>query len=264
MVQMLASKDNKNIKLIRQLSKKSTRHEQQKFVAEGKKIVLEAVRFLPSDIVFVVMSKSFFEREDFCVSEISAACENIYVIPENLFDSISDTDTPQGVLAVMNMRDEKLSRLRDRKEILVLDGVSEPGNMGTAVRTAEALGYDEIYITKGSSDIYSPKTVRASMGSLFRMNFKRDIGVEDILELQKQGFSIIATTPSGNEALEKLDVPKKFAVVIGNEAHGVSDEILNLADKRVKISMDGMAESLNAAVAAGIVMHWLKKGPQKD
>ncbi len=258
MVQMLASKDNKNIKLIRQLSKKSSRHENQKFVAEGKKLVLEAVTFAPLDICFVVMSKSFFERENTAVSEILAACENIYVIPENLFAGISDTDTPQGVLAVMNMRDEKPAKNPQKKEVLVLDGVSEPGNMGTAIRTAEALGYDEVYIMKGSSDLYSPKTVRATMGSVFRMNFKRDASLEDILNLQKQGFSIIATTPSGEEALEELVVPEKVAVVIGNEAHGVSDQILKLSDKRVKISMDGMAESLNAAVASGIVMHWLK------
>jgi TrmH family RNA methyltransferase len=142
---------------------------------------------------------------------------------------------------------------------LILDGVSEPGNMGTVIRTAEALGYDGIYITKGSADIYSPKTVRATMGSVFRMNFRRNCTTDDIRKLQDMGFSVVATTPLGTTKLEEFKTPERLAIVIGNEAHGVCDEILDLADYGVKITMDGMAESLNAAVASGIVMHWLKK-----
>ncbi len=258
MALIIKSKDNRNIKMVRQLAKKSFRHETRKFVAEGRKLVLEATVFAPDDICFVVMDEGFFKRETAAVQSIEKVCSDVYVVPESVFSSISDTDTPQGVLAVVNMREEKEYKAEKLKEVLVLDGVSEPGNMGTIIRTAEALGYDAVYIMKGSADLYSPKTVRSTMGSVFRMNFKRDCTVSDIRELQEEGFSLIATTPSGEVSLETFKAPERIAVVIGNEAHGVSDEILNFADQRVKITMDGMAESLNAAVASGIVMHWLK------
>ena len=146
----------------------------------------------------------------------------------------------------------------DTKTIVILDGVSEPGNMGTVIRTAEALGFDGIYITKGSADIYSPKTVRSTMGSVFRMNFKNNCVIEDINALKDNGFSVVATTPDCDIYLENFKTPSKVAVVIGNEAHGVCEEVLNVADFKVKIRMDGLAESLNAAVAAGIAMHWIK------
>lgn len=259
MIYKISSKDNKNIKFARQLKRKSFRTENKKFIAEGRKIVLEALRFAFEDVCFIIMTDVFLDREPDAASEIEALCEKTYVVPENVFNEISDTDTPQGVLAVINMKEEQFSPSDDTKEVLVLDGVSEPGNMGTVIRTAEALGYDGIYLTKGSADIYSPKTVRATMGSVFRMKFRRNCTIDDISNLQKDGFSIIATTPGGSTKLEEFKPPERLAIVIGNEAHGVCGEILDLADYGVKITMDGMAESLNAAVASGIVMHWLKQ-----
>ena len=258
MVRIITSKDNKNIKLVRQLGKKSFRYEARKFVAEGRKLVMEAVCFAAADICFAVMAQSFFDSEKDFVQNVESKNVDIFVVSDAIFNDISDTDTPQGVLAVVSMKEESFYAGDGAKEVLVLDGVSEPGNMGTAIRTAEAFGYDKVYVMKGSADVYSPKTVRSTMGSVFRMNFKRDCLMSDILKLQEEGFSIIATSPLGEVRLEDFKAPEKIAVVIGNEAHGVCDEILEMADARVRISMDGMAESLNAAVASGIVLHWLK------
>lgn len=258
MISYISSKENKTVKLIRQLKKKSIRSKTKRFVAEGRKIVLEAVEFAKQNIDCVVVTDEFCEKEANAFELISTACDNVYKVPQSLFGELSDTDTPQGVLAVMQIPENSFVPDAECKSIIVLDKVSEPGNMGTVIRTAEAFGYDAIYLMSGCTDIYSPKTVRATMGSLFRMKFKEDCTVEDIISLKKTGFTVAATTPAGDTDLERFKAPQKTAVVIGNEARGVSDEVLQTADVRVKINMDGMAESLNAAVAAGITMHWLK------
>lgn len=259
MIQKVSSKDNKNIKLVRQLKKKSFRYENRMFFAEGKKMVLEAVEFAKANLCFVVVSETFFEENSDAVMRLDKEVEKILVVGDNVFNDISDTETPQGILGVISMPEDEFTLSQDTSEVLVLDGVSEPGNMGTVIRTAEALGYEGIYIMKGSADIYSPKTVRSTMGSLFRMKFRTNCDIDDVLALKESGFSVIATTPMGDRALEEFQRPEKIAVVVGNEAHGICDEILSKADFRVKITMSGRAESFNAAVAAGIVLHWLKR-----
>ncbi len=258
MISYISSKENKTAKLIRQLKKKNIREKTKQFVAEGRKIVLEALEYAPQSINCIVVSDEFCEKEADIFAQLSKSCENIYRVPQNLFAELSDTDTPQGILAVLEIPENSFVPDFKTDSVIILDKISEPGNMGTVIRTAEALGYDAIYLMQGCTDIYSPKAVRSTMGSLFRMNFKANCTVEDIYSLKSLGFSVVATTPAGNTNLESFNTPQKTAVVIGNEAHGVSDDILQMADYRIKINMDGMAESLNAAVAAGIVMHWLK------
>ncbi len=260
----ITGKDNKTLKLIKSLKKKSNRKEHGLFVAEGKRLAHEALFYAGERVRMVVITEEFSKRETDFVQQISDVCENIFVVTNSAFDDISDTDTPQGILAVVEIADKVLPDLKSAKSIVVLDGVSEPGNMGTVIRTAEALGFDGFYIMKGSADIFGPKTVRATMGSVFRMKFKTDCTLQDIKELKNMDFTVISTTPSGDTVLEKMDIPKKTAVVIGNEANGVSEDILEASDLKVRISMDGLAESLNAAVAAGIAMHWIKNSSKKD
>ena len=141
MVRIITSKDNKNIKLVRQLGKKSFRYEARKFVAEGRKLVMEAVCFAAADICFAVMAQSFFDSEKDFVQNVESKNVDIFVVSDAIFNDISDTDTPQGVLAVVSMKEESFYAGDGAKEVLVLDGVSEPGNMGAAIRTAEACGY---------------------------------------------------------------------------------------------------------------------------
>ena len=260
----ITGKDNKTLKLIKSLKKKSNRTEHGLFVAEGKRLASEALHYAGARVKMVVVTEDFLEREADFVKEASAVCDNIFVVTNSAFGEISDTDTPQGILAVVEMADKAVPDLESSKSIVILDGVSEPGNMGTVIRTAEALGFDGVYVMKGSADIFGHKTVRATMGSVFRMKFKTDCTLQDIKELKDMNFTVISTTPLGDTVLEKMDVPEKTAVVIGNEAHGVGDDVLAVSDLRVRISMDGLAESLNAAVAAGIAMHWIKNSSKKD
>lgn len=257
MIYNISSKHNQTIKTIRQLKRKNIRTEEKKFIAEGRKIVLEAFENIPERIFCLSASETFAKAEPDIIKKADEICGKVFVVPDGLFDELSDTETPQGVLAVVSICEEETCPLQNVRKVVILDGVSEPGNLGTIIRTAEALGFDGIYLTKGCADIYSPKTVRSTMGSLFRMKFKANCTAGDIKELQGQGLVLIATTPAGDTVLEKFSPPEKFAVVIGNEAHGVSAEVLELSDFKVKITMEGRAESLNAAVAAGIAMHWL-------
>ena len=258
MVTRITGKDNKTLKFIKSLKKKSTRLEFGKYVAEGRKIVAEAFEYVPKDIFSIVMSEGFAESEMKTVLRAQELCDKVFILSEQAFVDIADTDTPQGILAVINMPKTEFLPDEHTGDIVVLDGVSEPGNMGTVIRTAEALGFDGLYLMKGCADVYSSKTVRSTMGSVFRMRFRTNCSVEDVTELQKKGFCVVATTPGGEIAMEKMEIPSKTAVVIGNEAHGVCSEILDASDMRVRITMEGRAESLNAAVASGIVMHWIK------
>lgn len=260
MILEITGKDNKTLKLIKALKKKNNRIEQGKFVAEGRKLALEAFEYAPSDIYCIVVTREFLEKEAEFMVVAESVCDKVFVVSEQMFNDISDTDTPQGILAVINMTAKEFTLSETARDIVVLDGVSEPGNMGTVIRTAEALGFDGIYLMKGCADIYSSKTVRATMGSVFRMKFKTGCDLTDIEELKKDGFTVISTTPGGETVLEEMSVKGKTAVVIGNEAHGVCSRLLELSDLRVKITMEGLAESLNAAVAAGIAMHWIKSG----
>ena len=263
MILEITGKDNKTLKLIKALKKKNNRIEHGKFVAEGRKIVLEAFEYVPNDIFCIVATREFCEKEAEIMTTAESVCDKVFVVSQQMFADISDTDTPQGILAVINMTDKEFTLSEATRDIVILDGVSEPGNMGTVIRTAEALGFDGIYLMKGCADIYSSKTVRATMGSVFRMKFKIGCEPADIEDLQKSGFSVISTTPGGDTVLEEMSVKGKTAVVIGNEAHGVCRQLLELSDMRVKITMDGLAESLNAAVAAGIAMHWIKTCREK-
>ncbi len=258
MIVEITGKDNKTLKFIKGLKKKNNRIEQRMFVAEGRKLALEAFEYVPQDIYCTVVTREFLEKEAEIMAFAESICNKIFVVSAQVFDDISDTDTPQGILTVVKMSAKEFTLSEGARDIVILDGVSEPGNMGTVIRTAEALGFDGIYLMKGCADIYSSKTVRATMGSVFRMKFKTGCELTDIEELQKKGFRVISTTPGGETVLEELSVMGKTALVIGNEAHGVCSKMLELSDLRVKITMQGLAESLNAAVAAGIAMHWIK------
>lgn len=258
MIYRISGKDNKTVKSVKALHRKSGRYDAGRFIAEGRRISEEAFSYAADRIFCTVVSESFSLHEPETVRRAESVSGRVYIVPDAQFGAISDTDTPQGIMQVMEMSAETLNVTEDMTHIAVLDGISEPGNMGTIIRTAEALGFDGLYLTKGCVDIFGSKTVRATMGSLFRMKFKCGCNDSDIAALREKGFSIAATSPSGETALEGAPCGGKCAVIIGNEAHGVSESLLGMSDMRLRITMDGNAESLNAAVAAGIVMHWIK------
>ena len=169
-----------------------------------------------------------------------------------MFSALSDTETSQGILAVCKMAYYNMEDI-SCDTLLVCDEVSDPGNLGTLIRTAECSGVGGIILLKGTVDPYSPKVVRSTMGSVFRMPMYF-AQVED-LKKHLSDYSIIATVLDGSRDLYDIEFPEKVAVVVGNEARGVSDEVAKMAQIRTLIPMCGNAESLNASVAGSIVMY---------
>ena len=253
MEKFISSRDNKIIKLLISLQKKSGRVKHSLYIAEGKRLCNEAFIWAKDKIDFIVVSDSFYKENNVDLNDT-----DIYILPDDLFSKVSDTETPQGILCVLkyNLTPSSLS---GSDNILILDGVSEPGNMGTILRTAEAMGFFDIYITKGSADIYSPKVIRSTMGAIFRLNFHFADNYNFIDTLKKAGYKIITTALHNSINLDETTVYSKNAIVIGNEANGVSSTIMEKSDIITRIEMAGNAESLNAAIAAGIVMYKFSK-----
>lgn len=257
MITKITSRDNQVLKTIRSLHHKKGRAQTGLYFAEGVRLVNDAITFASDKVRLVIVSESYFSNNEFYITGLDNSGKKIYITEDKIFADICDTETPQGIATVLEIPNEATPDFSSMGYALILDGVAEPGNMGTIIRTAEAAGIDGIFLMKGCVDIYSPKVVRSAMGSVFRTKFfKADI---DTLEsLKAEGFKIAATALYNSKPIEDAVFDGKRAIVIGNEAHGVSDEILSKADISVRIDMCGKVESLNAAVAAGIAMYMLR------
>ncbi|OQB12223.1 MAG: putative TrmH family tRNA/rRNA methyltransferase [Firmicutes bacterium ADurb.Bin193] len=236
----ITSPANKLFKDTKKLLTHSGRVSQGLFIAEGARIANEAV--LSGSAEYFIINESFGEMQ----SDIP-----VYVLSDRLFESISDTKTTQGIAAVCRIQK------RNKKEIkggmlVACDGVSDPGNLGTIIRTAECAGAAGVVLMGNCADPYSPKTVRSTMGSIFRM----PLYYMSAIELSSlPDYTVVAAMTDGATDLYEAEFKANTAMIIGSEAHGVSREAASVAHLRVKIPMRGGAESLNAAVAAGVIMY---------
>lgn len=254
MIKEITGKDNRILKTLRSLKTRNGRKKLGLYFVEGERIVKDTLTLATENISFVVFSSSYFENNrDFCLSlENNTEC---YLISDKLFVEISDTKTPQGILMVLSVQSSSLDDFSADGNILILDSVQDPGNMGTIIRTAEAMGISSVFLTKGSTDIYSPKVLRSAMGSAFRTDFYF-IDTEDLYTLKDKGYKLYSAALSENSIpLDNVKPEKNAAIIIGNEANGISEEILEISDYLIKIPMTGKIESLNAAIAAAIVMY---------
>ena len=182
-------------------------------------------------------------------------------VSDDAFDSVAETVTPQGVLALVKMPEHTAAELSGSgKNLLLLETLQDPGNLGTILRTAEAAGIGGIILSADSVDAFSPKTVRATMGAVFRVPF---VYVSDfaqtVLGLKENGYTVYAAHLQGSVPYDEPDYKGSCAVMIGNEGNGLSDEATALADVRIRIPMEGKAESLNAGVAAALMMYELRR-----
>ena len=239
---MIISRQNEFVKHIRSLKEKKYRDLYGEYVVEGIKLTMDAA-LSGADVIAVATVSEYYER----VKGVAEKCE---ILSEDVFKSVSDEVTPQGVIAVIKKPAE--SDTVSQGKSLFLDGVSDPANVGAIVRSAAAFGFNTVFIASGA-DPYSGKSVRASMGGIFRV--KIATGERNAL-IGKVKVPIICAD-MGGEDLKKSEVPEKFCLAIGNEAHGVSEEIRKCAVKTVAIPMQNGMESLNAAVSAGIIMYGL-------
>lgn len=233
---------------IRMLQKKaSARREQGLFVVEGLRMVREAPK---DDVVKLVLSESMAAKPG-----MAQEFPDADVISDDSFCKISDTVSPQGILAVVRQREHAMDSLLSGDKALFLEGIQDPGNVGTILRTAEAAGVSGLFMDRLTADIYSPKVVRSTMGSIFRVPFMVSDDLKKTLcDVKRAGFTAYAAH-LGGRSLYELEMKSPRAFLIGNEGSGLTDELAALADERVYIPMQGRVESLNAAVAAAILMY---------
>lgn len=253
---IITSAANEQIKNIISLKEKSkARKNRGLFTVEGIKMFVEVPK---EDLADIYVSESF-EKEN----RTMLAGFEYQVVSDSVFKKISDTVTPQGILAVVKQKkysvdDIIANRRKDGSCIVVLDRLQDPGNLGTIVRTGEGAGISGIILSSDCADIYNPKVIRSTMGSIFRVPFAISENLPlDIDKLKKDGITTYAAHLNG-EVYNRGVFTKDCALLIGNEARGLSDAVAEKADRRIKIPMEGKVESLNAAVATAILMYEVK------
>ncbi len=249
----IRSKDNPAYRETLRLLRKKYRDQTSMFLLEGPRPVLDAVRS-GNGIGTVFLRES--DADSLQSQEAEALCEaegvRLAVLTDELFDRLSDTEHSQGILASAC----KKAPGELTGAVLILDRLQDPGNIGTIIRTAEAAGFGALITIKGTGDVYSPKTARAAAGSLLRVDVFEGMETSDAIRFcREHGLRIIASDLQGSVEYTEADLTGGIALVIGNEGSGISGEFRSAADVKVRIPMEGNIESLNAAVAAGVLMY---------
>lgn len=233
---VITSKDNKRIKAVRKLLTKKERTKAKQFLIEGEHLVEEALKWNANILELFVLENSEFNFD-----------LKTTVVTKDVMKSLSTLVTPPGIIAVVEMNTQTINSDR----ILALDGIQDPGNLGTLIRTADAFNFNRILIGKDTVDPYSDKVLRSSQGSHFHVSIEDT----DLVETMNDFDGTVLTTDLQGEALSSQKITGPLMIVLGNEGQGVSDDVLSHANYKVKIDMPGHAESLNVSVAGGILMH---------
>jgi TrmH family RNA methyltransferase len=253
-LKLIKSRQNQIIKDILALRDKKNRRKERSFLIEGFRFVQEAL-YSKADIKLICVSSDSVEKFK---NEFAPGGDiNIIEVPPELFRIISQTETPQGILAVVGITDGMPELIYKKGfRVLFLDSVQEPGNAGTMIRTAHALGFDAVLTGPGTVDVFNSKALRATMGSIFNIPVLDNIHGNEMLEFcRKNRLRIIASRLEEAKPCYETNLEGDFLLVIGNEGKGVSDFIQKHATEFVYIPMPGGAESYNAAVAASIIMY---------
>jgi TrmH family RNA methyltransferase len=252
----ISSRDNHLLKETRKLKIKKYRSDNKRFLAEGMRFVEEAV-FSRAAIKYCLCSENLYgNRAEKLIKKLKDMGISIYTLKESLMDEICETSTPQGIAAVIEEPEYDLYNILENSDFLVVaDRIQDPGNLGTIIRTSDAAGAQGLIITEGTVDPYGSKVLRSTMGSIFHIPVINILDILSFVEtLKKRDFTIYATSLDASEPYYSYRYDNKTVVVIGNEANGVSEGIIKCADRLIKIPMRGKAESLNAAVACGILL----------
>lgn len=249
---MITSTSNAQVKQIVQLQKKGKlRNELGLYLVEGFRMYREVPK---RRLQKVYVSESFYLKKK---DQVGTPDMPVEVLSDHVFAHVSDTKTPQGILCLVEQEHYQLTDLLGGKTpfLLVLDNLQDPGNLGTIFRTAEAAGVSGIVMSKDCVDIYNPKTIRSTMGSIYRMPYLYAENLEQKLgELKKQKIRMYAAHLEGSMDYDRSDYRKPSAFLIGNEGNGLREEIAAMADIRIRIPMHGQVESLNAAIASSVLM----------
>ena len=249
MTEHITSLKNPRVTTWKSLKDRKGRRETGCFLVEGRKMVEEAIASaFPVEAVLVADDR---------LGEFALPAQlPLYTMPAHVLAAVCDTKTPQGVAAIVRVTEVPLKGRR----FVALDGVQDPGNVGTIIRTADAAGFDGVLLSQQCADVFSPKVLRATMGSVFRMGVRVTDDLPGLLgRMAEEGASVLSSQLDGEPFYRRSPLNERFVLVIGSEGNGVTDEVRAIATHRVRLPMRGGAESLNAAVAAGIMMYELTR-----
>lgn len=258
MIEKIISRNNPLVTEVNKLKDKKERAKTNMFIFEGKKLFIEAV----SSGVELIYVFSTEKNLTFCRDNLKGSFCKLYEVSESVYEKLTEEKSPDGIICV----GKTIDKLHDFATIyintqasgrrLILSSLRDPGNLGTVIRTCAAFSIDELIISSDCADIYNMKTIRASMGAVFKTKITIVENLRDsIISLKQNGFKVYATNLDKNSKnLLELDIDKKSVFVIGNEGHGLSGEIISACSDSVIIPMSGRTESLNASVAAGILI----------
>lgn len=251
-MELIQSKDNTIVKEVRKLKEKKYRNEKAQFLVEGFRFVEEALKS-KFDVPLVLISEKAEEKlQEFQNKNSLNDKLKLYMVKESIFNTLCNTETPQGILAVVNKK--PINMEADKGFYILVDRLQDPGNLGTIIRSAHAAGASGVIMTKGTVDVYNDKTLRSTMGSVFNIAIIEDEDLMVLNRLRNEGFKLIVSSLEDSKCFYETDLTGNFIIAVGNEGNGISDEIYSMADLRVKIPMPGNAESLNAAAAASIMI----------
>lgn len=248
MREVIRSKQNAQFKVWRKLHTSKGRKQSQAYLVEGDHLVEEAMGS-KAQIIELIVSEDYQRRLN-----LEGSAFPVRVIDKQLSDQLSQTEAPQGIFAHIAMTSQQEWSWQGRRYLL-MDRVQDPGNVGTMIRTADAANYDGVILGQGSVDLYNDKLIRSAQGSIWHIPILEMNLVEAAEKLKKQGVQVIATALNPQAVTHMaLEAQKAYAFILGNEGQGVSAEILEAVDQEIYIPMPGRAESLNVAIAAGIIL----------
>ncbi|MGI6574647.1 MAG: TrmH family RNA methyltransferase [bacterium] len=259
----ISSYDNSYIKYARNLKQRKYREKEGKYLVEGIRLLEDALQAgIVLEAVFFTEKLRTRARGEVLLKRCQQLGSSCYQVPDSLLDSLADTDTPQGIIGIACIPRLNIAEIISGTGLLlVVDQVQDPGNLGTILRTAEAVGCEGVLLSVGTVDPYNSKVLRASMGAAFRLPLRLDVELLELLkELKAKGYQIVAADLATDNLYWQVGLTLPGALVVGNEGRGICPEVLAVVDDRVKIPLREGVDSLNVAVASGIILYdWLRQ-----
>jgi len=251
-MEIIQSLKNPKVKSWISLKSKQGRMEQGVYLVEGFKLVEEAIHS-KVDIQSIIYGPEHeipFSWQEW----INETGITLFQVSQSIIEKLAETKSPQGFYAVIQPNKSHLQSLTNKRFLLLVDEVQDPGNLGTIIRSADAAGVEAIVLGAGTVDVYNGKVIRSAMGSMFHVTFIEDDLNKLILNLRKEGFIVVGTSPHAEKNYFELDYNQKMAILVGNESRGLSKERIEQVDQMVKIPFVGLAESLNVAIATSVIL----------
>lgn len=254
----LTSTRSDRVRAVRALSRRSVRARTGRFLAEGPQSVREAVRWRPQDVVDLYLTAEAADRHADIVAAAREAGLHLHEVSEEVLAAMCDTEAPQGLAAVCRVTPAALEEVlaAGPRLLVLLTNVRDPGNAGTVIRGADAAGADAVLVSENSVDVYGPKVVRSTAGSIFHLPVVTGLAIDDALAaLRAQGVRLLAADGAGERLLPDVALDSPHAWVMGNEAWGLEPEVREACDEVVRVPIYGRAESLNLAMAATVCLY---------